>query len=256
MMIGLIGVTAIGFVAGLFVRHPDAQAVLGGLTPQFDGPKSVLLASAIIGATIMPHAVYAHSALSRDRFPNGNSGEDLRHLLRSTRWDVAVSMFIAGAVNLGILLIGAVAVHGYGTAFSIDTAYQAINAAMGHVIGIMFAIGLIASGLAASSVGAYAGGVVMTGLLEVRIPLMVRRAITIVPALILISLAINPTSLLVFSQVILSFGIPFALFPLVKLTANKQLLGRYVNHVALTTAGYCLAIVLSLLNAYLIVISL
>lgn len=253
-MIGLIGVTAIGFVAGLFVQPPDPQSFLAGLVPAFDGTKSVLLASAIIGATIMPHAVYAHSALSRDRFPNGSQDQELGHLLRSTKWDVAISMAIAGAVNLGILLIGAVAIHSSGQAFSIETAYGAINASMGHLIGIMFAIGLIASGLAASSVGAYAGGVVMTGLLEIKIPLLARRALTIVPALILISLAINPTNLLVLSQVILSFGIPFALIPLVRLTSSKALLGRYSNRAALAVAGYLLALVLSALNAYLIFI--
>lgn len=255
-MIGLIGVTAIGFVSGLFVQQPDAGLMLGGLVPRFDGDKSVLIASAIIGATIMPHAVYAHSALSRDRFPNGNHTLELRHLLQSTKFDVVVSMIIAGAVNLGIMLIGAVAVHNEGSAFSIDAAFLAINSSMGHTVGVMFAIGLIASGLAASSVGAYAGGVVMTGLLDFRIPLIARRALTIVPALILIWLAIDPTQLLVLSQVVLSFGIPFALFPLVKLTSRSDLMGKYSNKKLLAFSGYALASTLSALNLYLVAISL
>jgi len=254
-MIGLIGVTAIGFVSGLFVQQPDPGLMLGGLVPRFDGDKSVLIASAIIGATIMPHAVYAHSALSRDRFPNGNHTLELRHLLQSTKFDVVISMIIAGAVNLGIMLIGAVAVHSANVSFSIDTAYTAINSSMGHAIGIMFAIGLIASGLASSSVGAYAGGVVMTGLLDFRIPLLARRALTIVPALILIWLAINPTQLLVLSQVVLSFGIPFALFPLVRLTSRSELMGRYVNRKRVAFLGYALATTLSALNLYLVIIS-
>ena len=255
VMIGLIGVTAVGFVSGLFVEQPDPGQLLGGLVPAFDGTKSVVLASAIIGATIMPHAVYAHSALSRDRFANANLETDLSQKLRSTRWDVAVSMFIAGAVNLGILLVGAGAVNSSGAAFSIESAYEAINFSMGHIIGIMFAIGLIASGLAASSVGAYAGGVVMTGLLEFQMPLLARRALTVVPALVLISLSINSTNLLVLSQVILSFGIPFALIPLVRLTSSKKLLGHYANRPLLAATGYALATLLSALNAYLIFIS-
>lgn len=255
-MIGLIAVTAIGFLSGLLVQKPDAGAIVEGLVPHFEGEKSVLLASAIIGATIMPHAIYAHSALSRDRFPDANLQTNLSLLLRSTKFDVAVSMAIAGTVNLGIMLIGAVAVHGTSAPFSIDSAYLAINSSMGHIIGVMFAIGLIASGLAASSVGSYAGGVVMTGLLEVGIPLFARRAITIFPALVLIGLAIDPTQLLVLSQVVLSFGIPFAVFPLVRLTSNQKIMNKYSNRKSLTFLGYLLAGILTLLNLYLISISL
>jgi len=147
-------------------------------------------------------------------------------------------------------------VHNEGSAFSIDTAFLAINSSMGHTVGVMFAIGLIASGLAASSVGAYAGGVVMTGLLDFRIPLIARRALTIVPALILIWLAIDPTQLLVLSQVVLSFGIPFALFPLVKLTSRSDLMGKYSNKKLLEFSGYALASTLSAMNLYLVAISL
>ena len=228
VIVALLAVISIGFLAGLFVSPPDARGVLSGLVPRFDGTDSVLLAASMLGATVMPHAIYVHSALARDRHGR-TSGATLAGILRSTRWDVGIALAVAGAVNIGLLLLAASGLRGVPGTDSIPGAYDAIVAALGIGIGIAFAIGLLASGLASTSVGAYAGATIMEGLIHRRIPLLVRRVVTLIPAIVLLAVGADPTWTLVLSQVVLSFGIPFAVIPLVALTRNRSVMGAHRN---------------------------
>jgi len=255
VIIGLVAVTAVGFLAGLFVAPPDPSQVAAGLIPQFDGTESLLLVVGIIGATIMPHAIYAHSALSRDRFPELYRPGSKERILRATKWDVSLAMLIAGAVNVGILLVGAVTLFGQAETDSILGAHAAISLNLGEGIALLFAVGLLASGLASSSVGAYAGSVIMEGLIKKRVSILVRRSVTLIPAIIILSLNVNATQALVLSQVVLSFGIPFALFPLVKLCSDSNLMGKFRSQAWVSGLGYLIAGTLSVLNALLIWLS-
>ena len=353
VVIGLLVIITIGFTVGVFIAPPDPGALVGGLVPRFEDTGSVLLAASILGATIMPHAIYAHSALARDRFaPSaGRAGRTPRRrtadvaapaaapavagapaaptsvplsqsatnwpfesqnvtgerenvgaagerenvgaagerdnvgaageqdnvgaatptatigasatlderrgistarLLRATRWDVSIAMAIAGTVNLCILLLAAVNLSGVAGTDSLEGAYAALRDSLGPVVATLFAVGLLASGLASSSVGAYAGAEIMHGLLRVRIPLLARRLVTLIPALVVLSLGIDPTLALVLSQVVLSFGIPFALIPLVSITAKAEVLGEWRNHWATTAAGIAASIFLITLNGVLL----
>lgn len=256
VIIGLMLIIAVGFGVGVVVAPPDAGAVVGGLMPRFEGPTSVLLAASILGATIMPHAIYAHSALARDRFHGLHSGTapSPRRLLSATRWDVSIAMIIAGAVNLAILLLAAANLPGVAGTDSLEGAHAALGAALGPVIATMFAVGLLASGLASTSVGAYAGAEIMKGLLHVRVPLLWRRVVTLIPALAILAAGLDPTMALVLSQVALSFGIPFALIPLVAVTADRGVLGRWTNRWFTTAAGVTASVLLIALNAVLIVL--
>lgn len=253
VIMGLLVIIAVGFSVGVLVAPPDPAGLVAGLVPRFDDAGSVLLAASILGATIMPHAIYAHSALARDRFPDPETRAlPTDVLVRATRLDVTVAMAIAGTVNLCILLLAAVNLAGVEGTDSLEGAYAAIGATLGPVIATLFAVGLLASGLASTSVGAYAGAEIMHGLLRVRIPLILRRLVTLVPALVILWLGFDPTVSLVLSQVVLSFGIPFALIPLVALTAKAGLLGRWRNHWATTAAGIASSAFLITLNGVLL----
>ena len=290
VVIGLLAIIAIGFSFGVFIAPPDPAGVIGGLVPRFEGTDSVLLAASILGATIMPHAIYAHSALARDRFAprfdrlndreNGLSdrgdkageqgandpgpgarvdipldelrGIPTRRLLRATKWDVTIAMLIAGTVNLCILLLAAANLAGVPGTDSLEGAYAALSSGLGPLVATLFAVGLLASGLASTSVGAYAGAEIMHGLLHVKVPLLARRLVTLIPALVILAIGFDPTVALVLSQVVLSFGIPFALIPLVALTARADVLGGYRNRVWTTIAGIAASVFLIALNAILL----
>ncbi|WP_441297519.1 Nramp family divalent metal transporter, partial [Actinosynnema sp. ALI-1.44] len=200
---GLLLIIAIGFAAGLFVSPPSGSGVVGGLLPQFAGSESVLLAAGMLGATVMPHAVYLHSALARDRHGR-QTGPRLGRLLNATRYDVGVAMVFAGAVNLAMLLLAASALSGIDGVDSLSGVRAAIGQHLGGGIALLFAVGLLASGLASTSVGCYAGAVVMGGLLRKRIPLLARRLLTLLPAVALLAFNVNPSWALVISQVVLS----------------------------------------------------
>ncbi|HKT57914.1 MAG TPA: Nramp family divalent metal transporter [Microbacterium sp.] len=248
VIIALVAVIAVGFVVGVVVAPPAPGPMAAGLVPRFNGAGSVLLAASILGATVMPHAIYAHSSLTRDRF--AGSTHTAARLVRATRWDVTIAMTIAGAVNVCILLLAAANVpHGTTT---LNEAYDAIRASIGPIIATMFAVGLLASGLASTAVGAYAGGEIMHGLLHVRVPLIARRLVSLVPALALLMLGADPTRSLVLSQVVLSFGIPFALVPLVALTARREVLGAHRNHPVTTGLAVAAAALLIVLNVALL----
>ena len=248
----LIAITAVGFTAGVFVEPIDRGALLQGLIPSFNGQESLLLGVGIFGATIMPHAIYAHSALSRDRFASSMQGRTIREVLVATRWDVSLAMLVAGFVNLGIFLVGAIHLFGKDVESSIEGAHSAINASLGVGFGLMFAVGLLASGIASSSVGTYASTIINQGLMRFSTSLILQRIFAVIPAIMLISVSNNPTMSLVISQVVLSFGIPFALFPLVILTSKKSLMGDHTNGFVMRTLSGAIASFLTVLNVVLI----
>lgn len=249
VVMGLLLIITIGFTAGLFVTPVSWPQAVAGLVPRFDGVGSVLLAASMLGATVMPHAIYVHSALARDRLAADRAG--VHRMVRATRWDVIVSMLIAGTVNIAMLLLAAAGLQGAGTD-SIEGAHAAIAAAMGPVVAGLFAFGLLASGLASTSVGCYAGASIMAGLLKVRVPMLARRAITLVPALVILGIGVNPTWALVLSQVALSFGIPFAVIPLVILTSRRALMGGLANHRTLQVVAWIVVTLIVALNLALI----
>jgi manganese transport protein len=249
---GLLLVIAVGFAASFFVSTPPPDAVVAGLVPHFRGTESVLLAAAILGATVMPHAVYLHSSLALDRHGHPDAGQRRRWLLRVTRVDVVLAMAVAGTVNAAMLLVAAINLEGRETSGSIEGAYAAVHATLGATIAVLFAIGLLASGLASASVGAYAGAMIMQGLLHRSIPMLARRLVTLCPAVAILALGLDPTRTLVLSQVVLSFGIPFAVLPLIRLTSNRDLMGTDTNHPVTTVIGWAVGIMISLLNMALI----
>ncbi|MEZ0363857.1 Nramp family divalent metal transporter [Mycobacterium sp. pUA109] len=253
---GLLAIIAIGFLASLVVAPPPPTEVAEGLLPRFDGTESVLLATAILGATVMPHAVYLHSGLSRDRHGQPEPGPSRRRLLRVTRWDVGLAMLVAGTVNLAMLVVAATNLRGHDTSGSIEGAHAAVGDALGPTVALFFAIGLLASGLASTSVGAYAGAMIMQGLLRVTVPLLWRRVVTLIPALVILAVGVDPSRALVISQVVLSFGIPFALVPLIRLTSDRTLMGADVNRPLTSALGWIVTAVISLLNMALIYLAL
>ena len=256
IIIFLLGIITVGFLAGLFISPPDPAGVAAGLIPGFQGPDTVLLAASMLGATVMPHAIYVHSALSRDRHrPNPHlhvPAPALARLVRATRWDVVAALAIAGIVNIGMLLLAASTLGGEEGTDTIEGAHAAITANLGPIVGVIFAVGLLASGLASTSVGCYAGGSIMQGLLKVRIPMMTRRVVTLIPAVVLLSVGFDPTWGLVLSQVVLSFGIPFVLVPLVVLTSNKALMGRFADGMPLRIAAVTSVVLVVALNLVLL----
>ncbi|MFS2088376.1 Nramp family divalent metal transporter [Paenarthrobacter nicotinovorans] len=251
----LLGIIAVGFVSGLFVNPPDAGSALGGLVPRFEGTDTILLAASMLGATVMPHAIYLHSALARDRHGFSPDPVIRTKLIRATRTDVVGALLLAGVVNISMLLLAASSLRGIEGTDTIAGAHAAVTSALGPAIGVIFAIGLLASGLASTSVGCYAGATIMGGLLKVRIPLLTRRVITLIPALIVLGAGIEPTLALVLSQVLLSFGIPFALIPLIRLTGKKDVMGLHTDGMPLKIAGWTSAVLIVGLNCVLITLT-
>ncbi|PNH81487.1 Nramp family divalent metal transporter [Arthrobacter sp. AFG20] len=251
----LLGVIAVGFVSGLFVNPPDAGNALTGLVPRFEGTDTILLAASMLGATVMPHAIYLHSALARDRHGFSENPAVRTRLIRATRFDVAGALLLAGVVNIAMLLLAASSLRGVEGTDTIAGAHAAVTSALGPAIGVVFAIGLLASGLASTSVGCYAGATIMGGLLKVRIPLLTRRVITLIPALAILGAGIEPTLALVLSQVLLSFGIPFALIPLIRLTGKREVMGIHTDSTPLKIAGWTSATLIVGLNCVLIVLT-
>jgi manganese transport protein len=252
MIIGLLAVISIGFMASLVISPPPIGRMVGGLLPRFSGGDSVLLAAAIVGATVMPHVIYLHSGLSRDRHGSPEPGPARARLLRVNRWDVGLAMVIAGLVNLAMLLMAAHTFGGRGDIQTIQDAHDAVRSTLGPVAALLLSIGLLASGLASTSVGAYAGAMIMEGLLRRRIPLLLRRTLTLIPALVLLAVGLDATRILIVSQVALSFAIPFALIPLVRFTGDRRLMGADRNHRLTTASAWVVAAIIVALNLFLI----
>jgi manganese transport protein len=249
----LLGIIFLGFGYETLRIGPSASGTLRGLVPAFSGQDSVLLAVGIVGATVMPHAIYLHSALTKGRMPCRDDSERTR-VLRFERLDVLVALGLAGIINMAMLAVAAKLFHNpaHAQISTIQQAHAGFADLVGGLAALAFAVALFASGASSSSVGTYAGQVVMQGFTGLSLPLVVRRAITMTPAIILLGIGFDPTRALVDSQVLLSFGIPFALIPLVLLTRNRAVMGVHVNRRLTSAVAMTLAAVITLLNGYLI----
>ena len=277
VVVGLLVVVTIGFVGGLVVAPPDWSATAAGLIPRLRDSGGLLVAASMLGATVMPHAIYLHSSLVRDHHDEVGEGHASRtaddgsgdstvpagpragdgrartaRLIRATRVDVVWALAVAGAVNIALLLLAASALSGAEGTDTIEGAHAAITASLGPAVGVIFAVGLLASGLASTSVGAYAGSEIMAGLLHVRVPLLLRRAVTLIPALVIIGVGAEPTWALVLSQVVLSFGIPLAIVPLMRATGSEALMGRWRDGAPLRWTARAAAALIIALNVALV----
>jgi manganese transport protein len=250
---GFLGIVSLGFLYDLTHVSVDTGALLGGFVPGFHGTDSVMLAVGILGATVMPHVVYLHSALVQGRIPPRDDAER-RSLLRFQRVDVAIAMGLAGLINLTMLVVAASLFHATGNT-EIDTiegAHAGLERLIGGGAALAFAVALLASGLSSSSVGTYAGQVVMQGFIDRRIPLFLRRLVTMAPALAVLAIGVDATDALVASQVVLSFGIPFALVPMILLTRRADVMGALVNRRGTTVAASTVAGLIIALNVFLL----
>jgi manganese transport protein len=250
---GLVGVILVGFAFQVVLAEPSGSGIAHGLTPQFSGSESVLLAVGILGATVMPHVIWLHSALTQRRVV-GTSDEAKKRILRFERVDVIIAMTIAGLINMSMLVTAAAVFHARGltSIADLDDVFAGLGNAFSSHADIAFGIALLASGLSSSSVGTLAGQVVMQGFIRRQIPLFLRRFITMVPALVVIAFGVNATSALVVSQVVLSFGIPFALIPLVLFSRDRSLMGALVNRRVTTLAAFVVAALIIALNVVLL----
>lgn len=254
VIIVMLVIIIFGFLAGLFFAPPNLRGIAGGLVPRFEGSNSVILAASMLGATVMPHVIYLHSSLVIHRHGAGHDDPHvIRRLLKANRIDIIIALGIAGLVNIGLLLLAASALSGRHGTDTIEGAHSALSSALGPAIGVIFAIGLLFSGLASTSVGAYAGSEVMKGMLHFQVKLWIRRAITLIPALLIIAFHIDATYALVISQVVLSVGIPFALIPLQMVTGGK-VMGQYRDK-ALKWIGAIISALIISLNIVLIVMT-
>jgi len=250
----LVGVIGACYVAELAFAHPAWDQVFKhAVTPEFGSSEAVLLSVGILGATVMPHVIYLHSALTQDRLVP-ETDEDAQTLLRYTRVDVIVAMSIAGLINIAMLVMAASTFFDKGLLHvaSLDGAHKTLQPILGSASSALFALALIASGLSSSAVGTLAGQVVMQGFIRRRIPVTVRRLVTMLPAFIVIAIGVDPSRTLVLSQVVLSFGIPFALIPLVIFTAKRSIMGPLVNRRITTIAASVVATVIVGLNIFLL----
>ena len=251
---GFVATIGACYLAELFFAHPPLGTVgLHMVKPQFQGSESVLLAVGIIGATVMPHVIYLHSALTQNRVVPQNDVEAHR-LYRYTKVDVIIAMTIAGLINLSMLVMSASTFFrsGLHDVTSLVNAHKTLVPVLGGASATLFALALLASGLSSATVGTLSGQVVMQGFIHRRIPIFVRRLLTMIPALVVAAIGLNPSRTLVLSQVVLSFGIPFALVPLVWFTSRRELMGTLVNRRLTTTVATLVAALISALNVYLL----
>ncbi len=250
----LVGVVVAAFAYELFDASPDGGEVAKHLfVPGFAGTSSILLATGIVGATVMPHVIYLHSALTQNRIV-GRNNDERRRILRFEKIDVVIALALAGVVNVAMMVVAAALFHGGALAGieTIEGAYHGLRTLDSHTAAMIFGIALLASGFASSSVGTLAGQVVMQGFIHREIPLFLRRAITLAPALLVLAIGVNPTDALVGSQVVLSFGIPFALVPLVMIAAKREVMGALVNPPWLTVIAGVIAGLIVALNVFLL----
>ncbi|WP_169275669.1 Nramp family divalent metal transporter [Bifidobacterium moraviense] len=256
IVIALLLVITFGFIAGLVIAPPSPGDVLGGMIPRFADTDSVLMASSMLGATVMPHAIYLHSTLVNDHYAGGEQKPSVRTLLHGSKIDVVWALLLAGTVNLSLLLIAANSLYGMQGTDSIEGAQRAIVSVLGPGIGVIFSIGLLASSLSSTSVGTYAGAEIMRGLLHVKAPMWACRVVTLVPALVVLWFAPNPTMALVVGQVILSIGIPFAIVPLMRYTHDRQLMGDYADGMVKHVIFIAVAVLIIALNVLLVFLTL
>ncbi len=250
----LLGVIAFSYVSEVFLSKPNGFAILGGtLIPKFSGVESIYMAAGILGATVMPHVIYLHSALTENRIKADNEAQ-LKRLHKFNMIDVLVAMGIAGFVNMAMLMMAASTFHftGHQDVSSISNAYMTLIPLLGGGAGLIFALSLLASGLSSSAVGTMSGQVLMQSFVKFKIPVWIRRLVTMIPSFVVILLGMNPTDVLVFSQVVLSFGIIFALFPLIQFTRNRKIMGNLVNSKLTNIMSWLIASSIIFLNVFLI----
>jgi len=243
------------YLIEIFIAHPPlGEVARHAVVPGFKGEESVLISVGILGATVMPHVIYLHSALTQNRIVPRTTAEAKR-LMRYTRIDVVIAMTFAGLINMAMLVMAASVFFKSGLTDidSIEGAHRTLVPVLGGAASAIFGLSLLASGLSSSTVGTLAGQVIMQGFVRRQIPIWLRRAITIIPALIVIGVGIDATRTLVISQVVLSFGIPFALVPLVRFTADRTLMGELVNHRVTTVVACAVAGLIICLNGFLLV---
>jgi len=250
----LLGVIALCYLVETFLDKPDwAKVAYHAVVPQFSGPESVLLATGILGATIMPHVIFLHSSLTQGRIVT-NDPVQKRKLFFFEVADVTIAMGVAGFVNAAMLMMAASTFHTpeLSSIASIEEAHRTLEPLLGAAAGWVFAVSLLAAGLASTTVGTMAGQVIMQGFLERHIPVWVRRTVTIVPSLVVIFMGLDPTRTLVISQVVLSFGLPFAIIPLVIFTRRRDLMGTLVNWRFTTILAWLVTALVVSLNFYLL----
>ena len=250
----MVGVIGLCYVIEIFYANPPLLTVAKhAVLPEFQGTESILLAVGILGATVMPHVIYLHSSLTQSRIVPETDAE-AKKLLRYTRIDVIVAMTIAGLINMAMLVMAASTFFDKGLTDigSIESAHKTLEPLLGSASAAIFAIALIGSGLSSSAVGTLAGQVVMQGFIRKQIPIVVRRLVTMAPAFVAIGVGVNPSRTLVISQVVLSFGIPFALVPLVMFTSKRSLMGVLVNHRVTVVAAWVVAGLIISLNVFLL----
>ena len=251
---GLVGVIVLAFAFQMFYAEPEADRILAGLfTPQFAGTESVLLAAGILGATVMPHVIYLHSALTQQRVI-GRTDEEKKKIFRFELVDVVIAMAIAGTINASMLIMAAALFNANGLTDvgDIDLAFEQLGVLVSDNAAIIFGVALLASGFSSSSVGTMSGQVVMQGFINRRIPLWLRRLITMAPALAILAIGVNSSYALVLSQVVLSFGIPFALIPLLIFCRNRGLMGGLVNYRLTTAVATVVVALIVSLNVFLL----
>ncbi|WP_028391830.1 Nramp family divalent metal transporter [Bacillus cihuensis] len=250
---GMILVVVIAFGIQVFFAQPDSTAILSGLfTPKFENVDSILISAGMLGATVMPHAIYLHSALTQNRIVGKNDVER-KKIFRFELVDVMIAMLIAGAINASMLIVAAALFHKNGLYVEdLDVAFNQFSVLLGPSIAVFFGIGLLSAGLSSSSVGTMTGDVVMQGFIKRRIPIYLRRIITMIPPLAIIMMGVNPSKALVMSQVVLSFGIAFALVPLIMFTSNKKIMGNLTNYRLTTIIAWIVAILIICLNLFLL----
>ena len=255
MVIGFfVAVIAVAYVIETILDRPDWSVLaLSAVTPSFDGTESVMLAAGILGATVMPHVVFLHSALTQNRIVPTSPGE-ARRIFRYELVDVILAMGIAGAVNGAMLIMAAATFHQHGLTgiATIEEAHRTLAPLLGPASSVIFAVSLLASGLSSATVGTMAGQVIMQGFLHRQIPIWLRRLITMLPAIAVIAAGLDPTRTLVISQVVLSFGLPFALVPLVYFTSRPELMGVLLNRRLTTWCAWAANGVIVALNAFLL----
>jgi manganese transport protein len=254
-IMGLVAVVVLAFGLEVLRSSPPVAGVTRGLlVPDLSGGGSALLAVGIVGATVMPHVIYLHSALTQNRIV-GTNPDARRKIFRFEIVDITIAMGIAGVINLAMLALAAAVFHArgmFGVGNDLGQVFDGLNRYLGAHSGLVFGLALLASGVASSCVGTMSGQVVMQGFIHRKIPIFARRAITMIPALVLIGVGFSPTRALVLSQVFLSFGIPFALVPLLLFTGSKDLMGTLVNRRPMMLAAGLVTALIVGLNAYLL----
>ena len=250
----MVGVIVIAFALQMFYAQPEGDRILAGLfTPQFAGTESVLLAAGILGATVMPHVIYLHSALTQRRVM-GRTDEEKKKIFRFEQIDVVVAMAIAGTINASMLIMAAALFYSSGVTDvgDIDIAFEQLGSQVSGFSATLFGVALLASGFSSSSVGTMSGQVVMQGFINRQIPLFLRRLITMAPALVVLAVGLNPSRALVISQVVLSFGIPFALIPLLLFCRSRNIMGVLTNHRLTTAVATVVVTLIVSLNVFLL----